>query len=167
MFNVQRSVLQHVQYFSTSVIGSLLSRVVASSTPVFLTTSTSNMTRGSKAKAGGKKAQGRHNAFSGAKLDFLVSFKDQFINSTDRGGFYTLVTKGFTQRFGYDLATEANPGPDDADDKHTPEDIDPLLPPAEQNKESDRRNKLYHELHKVSHLLHKCHGVVEPDNLCY
>lgn len=44
--------------FNTSVIGSLLGCVVASSTPVFLTTSTSNMTQGSKAKPGGKKSQG-------------------------------------------------------------------------------------------------------------
>ena len=150
---------QRFSTLNTSVIRSLLGRVVASSTPV------SFMTRASKAKAGGKKSQGRHNAFSGAKLEFLVSFKDQFINSTDRSGFYTKVTQGFTQQFGYDLAIEANPGPDDADDKHTPKDIDPLLPLAEQNKESNRRNKCYHELHKVSHLLHKCE--VEPDNLCY
>ena len=130
------------------------------------------MTQGSKAKPGGKKSQGEaakpqgwHNAFRGIKLEFLVLFKDQFINSTDRSRFYIMVTRGFTQWFGCDLAIKANPGPDDADDKHTPKDINPLLPLAEQNKESNQWNKHYHELYKVSHLLHKCD--VEPDNLCY
>ena len=158
----------HVWVFSTlnaSVIRSLLGHVISSSTPVFLMTSTSNMMRASKAKAAGKKSQGeaakpqgpgRHNAFSGVKLEFLESFQDQFLNSKDRDGFYTLVTKVFTQRFGFGLAIQDNPEVDDANDKHTPEGIDPLLPVAEQNIESDRRNKLYHELYKVSHSLHKC-----------
>jgi len=66
------------------------------------------------------------------------------------------VTKAFTQQFGFGLAIQDNPEVDNANDKHTPEGIDPLLPVAEQNIESDRWNKLYHELYKVSHLLHKC-----------
>ena len=156
--------IQHSTFstLNTSVIHSLLGCVVASSTPVSFTTSTSNM---AKAKAGGKKSQGkatkpqgpgRHNGFSGVKLEFLDSFQDQFLNLEDRGGFYTKVTKAFIQRFGYSLAIQENPEVDDANDKHTPEGIDPLLPVAEQNIESDRRNKFYHELYKVSHSSHKC-----------
>ena len=70
------------------------------------------------------------------KLEFLESHKDWFINSTDHGGFYTLVAKAFIQRFGYNLAIKDNPKSGD-DDKHTPEDIDPSLPLDKQNQESD------------------------------
>ncbi|KAF8234653.1 hypothetical protein L208DRAFT_1376799 [Tricholoma matsutake] len=90
--------------------------------------------------------QGQQNTFSGIKLEFLESYKDWFIDSTDHGAFYTLVAKAFIQRFGYNLAIEDNPEPDDDDNNHTPNNIDPLLPGDEQNLESDRQNGFYHEL---------------------
>lgn len=111
------------------------------------------------------KQQGRQNAFSGVKLELLDSYKDEFLkSSTDHGGFYTRVAKVFIQRFGYDLAIEKNPKPDD-DGKLTPEDINTLLPLDQQNLESKRRNGIYHELRDVSHLLHEC--IVEAHHLIY
>ncbi|SRR5260221_14160707 len=100
----------------------------------------------------GEAKKGRQNAFNGAKLDFLDSYKDNFLSSRDRGGFYTMVAKEFIQRFGYNLAIEDNPGPNDDTDKHIPKGIDPLLSQDEQNKESDRQNAFYRELRDVSHL---------------
>lgn len=47
---------------------------------------------------------------------------------------------------------EENPEPDDDSDKHTLNVVDPLLPPDEQNKESDEQRAFYDELRKVSHL---------------
>ena len=96
-----------------------------------------------------RRPQGHQNAFSGAKLDFLESYKDQFLDSTDRGAFYTFVSKAFIERFGYNLAIEANPDPDD-DDMLTPEEINSSLSEKEQNKESDQRYVFYHELCDVS-----------------
>ena len=110
-----------------------------------------------KSKGKGKNPQdeakkGQRNAFSGAKLDFLDSYKDKFLSSTNRGGFYTMVAKEFIQRFGYNLAIEENPGPNDNADKHIPKDIDPLLSQDEQSKESDQRSTFYHELRDLSRL---------------
>jgi hypothetical protein len=89
-----------------------------------------------KSQGIGPRAQGRQNAFSGAKLEFLESFKEQFIETKDRGAFYTKVSKAFIEKFGYNLATEVNPEPEDNNDL-TPEEIDTSLPIEEQNKESD------------------------------
>lgn len=100
----------------------------------------------------GEAKKGRQNVFNGAKLDFLDSYKDKFLSSTDCGGFYTMVAKEFIQRFGYNLGIEENPGPNDNVDKHIPKEVDPSLSQNEQSKESDRRNAFYRELHDVSHL---------------
>jgi hypothetical protein len=110
-----------------------------------------------KSKGKGKNPQseakkGRQNAFSGTKLDFLDSYKDKFLSSTDHGGFYTMVAKEFIEHFGYNLAIEENPGPNDDADKHIPKEIDPLLSQDKQNKESDQCNAFYCELRDVSHL---------------
>jgi len=123
------------------------------------------MTQNSKSKKGdGKKPwsetaetrqQGRQNAFSGVKLELLVSYKDQFLNSTDHGGIYTLAAKAFIQQFGYDLPIEENPEPD-KDNNLTPKAIDPLLPLDQHNIESNRQNEFYSELCNVSHSLHEC-----------
>lgn len=101
------------------------------------------MARASKSKQHkGKKAaveprsQGCQNVFSGAKLDFLESYKDQFLDSTDCGAFYTFISKTFIERFGYNLAIEVNPNPDD-DDVLTPKEINTSLSEEEQNKECD------------------------------
>jgi len=102
------------------------------------------MPRASKRKKSegiGPWMQGRQNTFSGAKLEFLESYKDQFVETIDRGPFYMLVSKAFIERFGYNLAIEANPEPDNDDDDLTPEEIDTSLSVEEQNKESDRRSK--------------------------
>ena len=113
------------------------------------------MARKSKGKGKnvqGKAKKGRQNAFNGAKLGFLDSYKDQFLSSRDRGGFYMMVAKEFTQRFGHDLAIEENLGPNDAADKHIPEEIDPLLSQDKPNKESDQQNAFYRKLRDISHL---------------
>jgi len=84
------------------------------------------------------KPRGRQNAFSGEKLEFLESYKDEFLGSNDRGGFYTLVTKAFIQKFGY---------PEDLGDI---EDGEASLSLEEQRAESDKRDKFYHNLREVS-----------------
>ena len=76
--------------------------------------------------------QGHQNMFSGAKLDFLESYKDQFLDSTDHGAFYTFISKAFIEWFGYNLAIEVNPGPDN-DDMLTPQEINTSLSEDEQN----------------------------------
>lgn len=120
------------------------------------------MPQASKSKKGdGKKPwseprqQGWQNAFSGVKLELLKSYKDQFLNSTDCGGIYTLVAKAFIHQFGYDLEFEENPEPDN-DNELTPKDINPLLPLDQQNMESKQWSDFYNELCEVSHLLHEC-----------
>jgi len=119
-------------------------------------TSRSNKGDGQKPQ-GEARQQGRKNAFSGMKLEFLESYKDQFLSSTDdRSGFYTRVAKGFIQQFGYSLAIEDNPEPCDDDGNHTPEDVNSSLPLDKRNLESDRQNVFYHELQNVSDSLHKC-----------
>jgi hypothetical protein len=107
-----------------------------------------------KSKVVGPQAQGRQNTFSGAKLEFLESYKNQFVETRDRGPFYTKVSKEFIERFGYNLAMEVNPEPDDDKDL-TPDEIDTSLPVEEQNKESDRRSQFYRELREVSNILHE------------
>jgi len=99
-------------------------------------TSRSNKGDGQKPQ-GEARPQGRKNVFSGTKLEFLESYKDQFLDSTDdRSGFYTWVAKGFIKQFGYILAIEDNSEPCDNDGDHTPEDVNSLLPLDEQNLES-------------------------------
>ena len=109
-------------------------------------------TKGKGKRRQGEARQGRQNAFNGAKLEYLDSYKDEFLSTPDRAGFYTTVSKRFIRRFGYKLAMEENPGPDDDNDKHTPNVVDPLSPLDEQNKESDEQHAYYEELRKVSHL---------------
>ena len=111
----------------------------------------SRIKKGNGKKLGGElRPQGRQNAFSGVKLDFLESHKDEFLDSTDRGAFYTFVAKAFIQRFGYNLDIEANPEPGDDEDGDGDEEIDSSLPLEERNQESDRRSKFYRELREVS-----------------
>jgi len=91
--------------------------------------------------------QGRQNAFSGAKLEFLELQKDEFLDSHDRGAFYTRISKEFIQRFGYDL--------DGGSDGPGPTEIDPMLSPEEQEQESERRAKFYQDLREVSYILNR------------
>jgi hypothetical protein len=103
------------------------------------------------------RTQGRQNAFSGIKLAFLESYKDQFLESTDRGGFYTMVTKKFLERFGYTLSIEedppANNGSVDANDRSVDatDEKDPALQTVEeQDRDNEDRNKIYRDLREVS-----------------
>jgi hypothetical protein len=50
---------------------------------------------------------GRVSAFSGEKLDWLLSFENDF-RTMDRSKFYNDVTKKFLTRYGYDLGFEEN-----------------------------------------------------------
>jgi len=113
---------------------------------------------------GGARQQGRKNAFSGIRLEFLELYKDQFLDSTDCGGFYTLVARGFIQQFGYGYSTavQDNSEPCGDDDNHSPEDPDSSLPLDEKNLDSVQQNKFYLGLRNVSNLLHKCGAELTP-----
>jgi hypothetical protein len=86
-----------------------------------------------KSEMVGPWAQGQQNTFSGAKLEFLESYKNQFVKTRDHGPFYTKVSKEFIKQFSYNLAMEVNPKPDNDKDL-TPNKIDTSLPVEEQNK---------------------------------
>jgi hypothetical protein len=101
------------------------------------------MTTSKTKQSNNLRPQGRQNAFSGVKLAFLESYKDQFLESTDCGGFYTMVAKKFLERFGYTLPIEENPTIDDESVDATG-DNDPALQTPEEH------NKIYHELWDVS-----------------
>jgi hypothetical protein len=110
----------------------------------------SPMAKGRTKQSDNPRPQGRQNAFTGEKLAFLESYKDQFLESTDRGAFYTMVAKTFLDKFGYALATEEGPTSDDGDIDATGE-VDPALQtPEEQERDNEHRNKLYRELRDVS-----------------
>jgi len=87
--------------------------------------------------------QGRQNAFCGMTLEFLESLKDEFVDSHDRGAFYTRIAKEFIQRFGYNT--------DDNDEEAGPTEIDPTLSPEEQEQESEQRATFYQNLREVSY----------------
>ncbi|KAF8221621.1 hypothetical protein L208DRAFT_1530669 [Tricholoma matsutake] len=112
---------------------------------LFLSYTCLGLQKKKKSKVVGLWAQGRQNAFSGAKLEFLESYKNQFNETRDHGPFYMKVSKAFIERFGYNLAMEVNPEPDDDKDL-TPDEIDTSLPVEEQNKESNQRSQFYREL---------------------
>ena len=119
-----------------------------------------------KKQQGEPRRQGRQNAFSGVKLEFLDSYKDAFLNSVnDRAGFYNRVASDFIARFGHDLPIEENPELDDGNDKHTPGYIDASLSLEEHNLEANRRNSFKNELRAVSHLLHRCNEETDYHSL--
>lgn len=76
-------------------------------------------------------------------LEFLESLKDEFVDSHDRGAFYTRIAKEFIQRFGYNT--------DDNDEEAGPTEIDPTLSPEEQEQESEQRATFYQNLREVSY----------------
>lgn len=93
---------------------------------------------------------GRQNAFSGAKLAWLVSRKDEYLNSTNHGDFYEYTARLFIAEFGYDLKFEVNP-PEGTDSVSlAPRDIDPMLPPDEYEAETIRRRDYFDVLRAVS-----------------
>lgn len=105
----------------------------------------------SKTKRSNKsRPQGRQNAFSGVKLTFLESYKDQFLESTDRGAFYTMVAKKFLEQFGYTLSIEEDPPANDENVDATGESDPALQTPEEQECDNEHRNKVYRDLREVS-----------------
>ena len=88
--------------------------------------------------------------FSGVKLTFLESYKDQFLESTDHGAFYTMVAKLFLERFGYTLSIEEDPPAGDEGVDATGESDPALQTPEEQERDNELRNKIYRELREVS-----------------
>jgi hypothetical protein len=111
------------------------------------------MTKRRAKQSDNSRSQGRQNAFSGIKLAFLEAYKDQFLETTDCGAFYTMVAKTFLERFGYALAAEENPTVDDENVDATGENDPALQTPEEQEWDNDHRNKIYRELRDVSN----CH----------
>ena len=116
-----------------------------------------------KKQEGETKRPGRQNAFSGEKLEFLEGYKDQFLDSRDRTGFYTVVAWDFIEKFGYNFPVQGNPAPGGDSGEHTPMDIDSLLPLQQQNIEPD--NAAFIQFRKVSHLSHD--DGVETHHLLY
>lgn len=60
-------------------------------------------------QADNSRAPGRQNTFSRAKLEFLDSFKEEFMASNNVGTFYNVVACKFCLQFGYDLNIDENP----------------------------------------------------------
>lgn len=91
------------------------------------------------------KPQGRQNAFSGAKFDFLKSFGDEWVESSDHAGLYTRITKNFFLRFGYDLELVENP----PDGFVVSTEINPSLSIEDRLAEGARRDDLYKTFREV------------------
>ena len=108
------------------------------------------MTKGRAKRSDSSKPQGRQNAFSGAKLAFLETYKDQFLESTDRGAFYTMVTKMFLEKFGYTSSTNESSTIDDENVDAAGENDPALQTREEEERDNEYRNKIYHELREVS-----------------
>ena len=102
-----------------------------------------------KSRTKKSRPQGRQNAFTGIKLAFLESYKDQFLESTDRGAFYTMVAKMFLEKFGYTLSTEDDPNVDDENVDATGENDPAHQTAEEQERDNENRNKIYRELREV------------------
>jgi hypothetical protein len=66
-----------------------------------------------------------------------MGYKDQFLDSQDHKGFYTTMARDFIKKFGYNFPVQGNPALGGDDGKHTPMDVDSLLPLQQQNIESD------------------------------
>lgn len=119
-----------------------------------------------KKHEGETKRPGRQNAFSGERLEFLDGYKDQFLDSRDHKGFYTVVARDFIEKFGYSFLLQGNPAPavpGGDNGEHTPMGIDSLLPPQQQNVNSD--NPAFIRFRKVSHSSHN--NDVETHHLLY
>ncbi|KAF4562992.1 hypothetical protein EYR40_007293 [Pleurotus pulmonarius] len=88
-----------------------------------------------------KKGRGRKTWAKGSKLEFLESFKEEYLATADTGGLYTKITTQFINKYGYDL-------PHDEDASDTPPIIVNLanLPYDEQETEQERRDKIYDSL---------------------
>lgn len=108
------------------------------------------MTKSRTKRSDNSRPQGRQNAFGGIKLAFLESYKDQFLDSTDRGAFYTMVAKTFLEKFGYSLPMEENPTVEDENVDAAGESDPALQTPEEQERDNEQRNKIYRELRDVS-----------------
>jgi hypothetical protein len=105
----------------------------------------------SKTKQSNKsRPQGRQNVFSGAKLTFLESYKEQFLESTDRRAFYTMVAEKFLERFGYTLLIEEDPPANDNGVDAIGENDPALQTLEERERDNEHHNKIYRELREVS-----------------
>ena len=120
------------------------------SLPKITTSSSFIMAKTGTKRSDKSRPQGRQNAFSGIKLAFLESYKDRFLKSTDRGAFYTMVAKGFLEKFRYSLPAEEDPTVDDKN-VDAAGDNDPALQTSEeQSWDNEHHNKIYRELREVS-----------------
>lgn len=89
--------------------------------------------------SGAAKAKGRCSRFVGEKGDFLDAMAAEFINSSDRGSFYSLAATRYIQKFGYAVYG-------DAPDLTT-------MAPADKATELERRKKFLPWLRTVSRFL--------------
>ncbi|KAF9490482.1 hypothetical protein BDN71DRAFT_1434647 [Pleurotus eryngii] len=97
-----------------------------------------------------KKARGQKSWAKGSKLEFLESFKEEYLATADMRGLYTKITTQFIDKYGYDL-------PHDEDASDTPPIIVNLasLPYDEQETEQERRDEIYDSLQlKIGNWLH-------------
>lgn len=108
------------------------------------------MAKSSTKRSDNPRPQGRQNAFSGPKLAFLESYKDKFLESMDRGAFYTMVAKTFLEKFGYAPQTEENSTVDKENLDAVGENDPAHQTPDEQERDNEHRNKIYRELRDVS-----------------
>lgn len=96
-----------------------------------------------------RRSRGRQTHFQGVKGQFLLDKSEEFLESVDKGLFYTDVTKDFIEKFGYELKYEENP-PEGIDVATlTPKPLEEF-PKEEQEAEAKRRNDYYTILRVVS-----------------
>jgi hypothetical protein len=100
----------------------------------------------------GPRTRGPHGRFSGSKLHFLESRRDNYnakAKTKEATIFYSEVTRAFIERFGYNLGYGENP----KDDQEV-KDLGPMpvatFPEEEQAAEHERRDEYYTELRQVS-----------------
>ncbi|KAF9487182.1 hypothetical protein BDN71DRAFT_1514230, partial [Pleurotus eryngii] len=64
-----------------------------------------------KVKGKGKsgKRRGRKPWAEGSKLEFLLSFEEEYLQTADPGGIYTRMTVQFLEKYGYDLPFDSEP----------------------------------------------------------
>ncbi|KAF9487649.1 hypothetical protein BDN71DRAFT_1499826 [Pleurotus eryngii] len=63
----------------------------------------------SKSKTGKRRGRKSWGGDGGAKLEFLLSFEQEYLETTDPGGLYTRMTAQFLEKYGYDLPFDAEP----------------------------------------------------------
>ena len=88
--------------------------------------------------------------WKGEKLIFLESFKDDFLNASNKGKFYRKITLKFFEEYGYSDNWYMNPTPGVDLESLCPVPIDKIVEPEEWKVEAARRSGLVKKVQEVS-----------------